>query len=69
MNTCFEEDYIPVKIIEEMSEFETWEIALRIGFACSPILIIAYILMTAREDEETEKKKLEEAKKSDSCKS
>lgn len=52
-----------------MSEFETWEIALRIGFACSPILIIAYILMTAREDEETEKKKLEEAKKSDSCKS
>lgn len=41
---------------------------MRITLACSPILIIAYILMTAREDEEEEKKKLEEAKKSGSCK-
>jgi len=41
----------------------------RITLACSPILIIAYILITAREDDEEEKAKLEEAKKSTSCKS
>eukprot|EP00588_Corethron_pennatum_P015609 CAMPEP_0194270536 /NCGR_PEP_ID=MMETSP0169-20130528/4505_1 /TAXON_ID=218684 /ORGANISM="Corethron pennatum, Strain L29A3" /LENGTH=97 /DNA_ID=CAMNT_0039012619 /DNA_START=98 /DNA_END=392 /DNA_ORIENTATION=- len=42
--------------------------ALRILFACSPVLIIVYVLATAREDEDMEVAKVEEAKKSKSCK-
>ena len=37
--------------------------ALRIGLACSPLIIIGYILFTAREDEEEEQRKLQESKK------
>jgi hypothetical protein len=42
---------------------------LKVTIACSPIIIIATILLCAREDEEEEKAKLEAAKKSKSCKS
>jgi len=42
---------------------------LRIAFACSPVLIIVYVLATAREDEDMEVAKVEAAKKTKSCKS
>lgn len=42
---------------------------LKITLACSPIILIAAMLLFAREDEEEEKAKLEAAKKSKSCKS
>lgn len=40
----------------------------RLTMAFSPLIIIGFILFTAREDEEEEQRKLEEAKKSASCK-
>ena len=52
--------------IETIKEYA--DIFFRVTLATSPILIIAYVLITAREDEEEEKAKLEEAKKSGSCK-
>jgi|AntRauTorckE5430_2_1112549.scaffolds.fasta_scaffold01394_6 hypothetical protein len=51
---------------EDITEYAS--ICLRVGFALSPILLIAYVLLTAREDEEEEKAKLEAAQKADSCK-
>jgi len=53
--------------LENISEYAN--VCLRVGFAISPILIIGYVLFTAREDEEEEKAKLEAAKNSTSCKS
>lgn len=53
--------------IELMKEYA--EATLRVTLACSPILIIAYILLTAKDDEEEEKAKRELAKNSKSCKS
>lgn len=42
---------------------------LKVSLACSPIIIIVGMLMFAREDEETEKEKIEEAKKAKCIKS
>lgn len=44
-------------------------ITLKVTIACSPIIAIGLLLATAREDEEEEKAKLEQAKNSRSCKS
>ena len=52
---------------DDISEYAN--VCMRVGFALSPILIIGYMLFTAREDEEEEKAKLEAAKNSTSCKS
>ena len=41
----------------------------KVTVACSPIIGIGAMLFFAREDDETEAAKLEEAKKSKSCKS
>jgi large subunit ribosomal protein L7/L12 len=38
---------------EDITEYASF--CLRVGFALSPILLIAYVLLTAREDEEEEK--------------
>lgn len=42
---------------------------LKVGLACSPILIIFFMLAFAREDDEVEAAKIEAAKKTKSCKS
>jgi hypothetical protein len=42
---------------------------LKVGLACSPILIIISMLAFAREDDEVEAAKVEAAKKTKSCKS
>jgi hypothetical protein len=42
---------------------------LKVGFACSPILIIVSMLAFAREDDEVEAAKIEAAKKAKSLKS
>ena len=42
---------------------------LKVGLACSPILIIISMLAFAREDDEVEAAKIEAAKKTRSCKS
>jgi hypothetical protein len=42
---------------------------LKVGLACSPILIIISMLAFAREDDEIEAAKIEAAKKTKSCKS
>jgi hypothetical protein len=41
---------------------------LRFTVAMSPLILIGLVLVTAREDEEEEKAKLEAAKKADACK-
>ncbi len=46
---------------------EYLDVTIRVTLACSPILIIAYILLTANDDEEEEKAKRELAKKSKNC--
>ena len=52
--------------VETFKEYAN--VFFRVTLATSPILIIAYILMTAREDDEEENAKLEIAKKSKNCK-
>ena len=42
---------------------------LKIGLACSPIIAVGLVLAFAREDEEEEKAKQEQAKNVRSCKS
>jgi hypothetical protein len=44
------------------------DVCMRVCFALSPILVIGYMLCTAREDEEEEKAKLEASKNSAGCK-
>ena len=41
---------------------------LKVSLACSPILIIIFMLAFAREDDEVETAKIEAAKKNGSCK-
>lgn len=44
-------------------------VALKVTVACSPLIAIGLMLALAREDDETEKEKLEHAKNSRNCKS
>ena len=58
-----------MELLDADTLVEYANIILRITLATSPILVIAFILMTAREDEEEEKAKLESSKQRKCAKS
>ena len=66
--SCYDVQGKRLDIADETNMMEYFISFLKVTFACSPIIIIALMLICAREDEEEEKAKLEAAKKADSCK-